>query len=112
MTTGEDDRAFQERFAALRAEETQAAPSFANVCARPRVVRRTWRTRALVLTGAAAALVIGLLVLWPERARRSENGEQMSITEWRSSTDFLLQSPAAPLLQASPAVGERWVMAP
>lgn len=112
MTGRDDDRALQERFAALRTEEAQAAPSFASVRARAPVVRRTRRTRAFALAGAAAALVIGLLVPWPERVRVSENGEPMSITEWRSPTDFLLHSPVAPLLQASPVVGERWVMTP
>ena len=112
MTPGDDDGALQERFAALRTDETRTAPSFVNVRARLPVRRRHGRNRAFVLAAAAAALVIGLLIPWPDGARVPEEGEPTSITEWRSPTAFLLQSPGAPLLQASPAVGERWVMVP
>ena len=107
MTDGNDDRALREQFAALRSEEAGAVPGFANVRARRPVARARRDRRALAIAGAVA-LVAASIALWPERAPR----EGMSIADWRSPTDFLLESPAWPLLQASPAVGERWVMVP
>ena len=108
MTDG-DDRELRDRFTALRAEETQAAPSFASVRGRRPIAHQNRRRRALALAAATAAIVIGFFVLRPPPGRDSE---QLSITEWRSPTAFLLESPGGPLLQATPAVGERWVMVP
>ncbi|HJU43815.1 MAG TPA: hypothetical protein VJ691_13400 [Vicinamibacterales bacterium] len=107
--TGGDDPTLRERFAALRAEETQGAPSFGSVRARRPAARPNRRRRAFAMAAAAAAIVFGFLVLRPEPR---PGFEQLSITEWRSPTAFLLENPAASLLQATPAVGERWVMVP
>jgi len=106
MTT-DDDRDLRERFAALRREEEAGAPAIEGLVARARARTRgeALRIRRPVLvlaTAAAVLLVIALLDLHkPPRPFPVP-----SITEWRSPTDFLLQTPGREVLESLPRFGE------
>jgi hypothetical protein len=52
-------------------------------------------------------LVIAVVVMWVERPKRRTAGiREISITEWRSPTDFLLRTPGEEILQVIPRIGE------
>jgi len=115
MTPDHDDRDLRERFDALRAEEGRSGPRFARLLERLPRAAAPRRTPALA---AAAAVVLAASALWlmwspSDSVRPRETARrEVAIGEWRSETDFLLRTSGRELLQASPAVGGRWVIEP
>jgi hypothetical protein len=94
-----DDQDLQERFAALRREDASRAPGFEALQRRRPPAVRPWRARAVA---AAALLVVATLLFKVYQRPASRPGPL--ITEWRSPTDFLLQTPGRELLQGVPTL--------
>lgn len=105
MTDELDERDLRERFAALRAEDAQAAPDFGAL--RRRVPAPAAARPPLRLVLAAAALVvlaIGLLRL--RRPAAPDYPIDLASTTWHGPTDYLLKLPDAPNLRTVPRIGE------
>lgn len=111
MTTEDDDRDLRERFGALRAEDERATPDFVRLSRRR---ASSPRRRALLWAAVAAAALLTIVLFRPRSDWLSQKSrdEGPSIATWRSPTGFLLETPGRQLLQASPAVGRRWVEIP
>jgi hypothetical protein len=101
-----DDRELAAAFSALRREEEEQCPPFAEVVRRGRARSlrsgSPWRPRLL---WAAAAVALAVLAVWlglrtPEP--RIPAGGSPSLAEWRSPTDFLLETSGREIL-ADPA---------
>ncbi len=118
-----EDKKIKELFLELRRAEERAAPAFDQIwaAASSRVASSRWRGYFLRVT-AAAALVVGLgvattlLLNHPASDSRTlatvggtvESPElpwrsAVLISQWRAPTDFLLESPAARLVQSEGA---------
>lgn len=97
----EDDRDLRARFTGLRLQDAVRTPEFAGLMQQAR------RSRPPRFTGMAVAavclLVAGLLVLalYP----RHHASPAPSLTQWRSPTEFLLQTPGRDLLRSVPRFG-------
>lgn len=94
-----DDQDLRERFAVLRREDADLAPDFAMLQKRRLPAPRPWRLRAAV----AAALVVMVAVMALKFYQRPAPPPGPSITQWKSPTDFLLQTPGRELLESAPA---------
>ena len=100
-----NDRDLRERFAALRREDASQAPEFDAVLRHARRSKTAWSRWA-----AAAAMVVVAAVLLVKFYPRPAPPTQ-SITEWKSPTDFLLETPGRDLLQTMPSFGP-WTAEP
>lgn len=109
MTGDRDEREIRELFQDLWRADEGRAPVFADqwevALRRLRHPRRLWRPSR---GAAAAALVVvvlgGFLISFRETMQRPSL--EMSISRWRSPTEFLLISPADSLLKTIPRVGQ------
>jgi hypothetical protein len=128
------DAELRERFAALRRQETEAAPGFGEIVYRARAKRRRDRhagaiggwagrggsvpARRLRLAALGAlAMVLALAALlaitrpWagtrglPPAASRARPRPVPLLTAWRSPTDFLLRTPGSEILSTTPSFG-------
>jgi len=101
-----DDRELRERFAELRRADQARAGGYRAVLYRP--APRTRHVRLAKWAAVAGlAVVIALAVLSVERSeRRYAGSHDVSITEWKSPTDFLLRTPGQEVLQTIPQIGE------
>jgi hypothetical protein len=101
-----DDRDLRELFAELRREDHAHAGEFGSFLrARPRANP----IRLSVWAAAAAGLAVTIAVVVmsvPRSGRRTIGTPEISITEWKSSTDFLLRTPGLELLRTIPSIGE------
>jgi hypothetical protein len=102
-----DDRDLREVFAAWRRRDAARAPDFEAVLRRARTVprARAWQPAALACL-ALGAMTVVLWRLAPEPAPTGRPASTLSLTDWRSSTDFLLATPGSELLHAVPRIGE------
>lgn len=111
MTGNNNDRDFRDddlraRFVELRREEEARAPEFAfpsssgpRHCRLP--VGKLIAVAACLVTITAVAFWLPLIPSKPE-----PNGKPVaSLAEWRSPTDFLLETPGRELLRTVPAIG-------
>lgn len=102
---GDDD--LREHFAKLRAEDQARAGEFYSFLHRTRRRPTHARFPARIAVGTALAVMIVTAAVLIERSEhRAAQGPQLSITEWKSSTDFLLQTPGREILQSVPRIGE------
>jgi hypothetical protein len=93
-------------FSALRREVDLAPPEFSAVLRRAGVREAAGRRhRWLAVTACALLLLAPLLWLVPGRHKHDPGG--VSLSEWRSPTDFLLQTPGQELLRDIPEIGQR-----
>lgn len=102
----EKDRELAAAFSALRREEQESLPPFADVVRRgrararrsaaPRRPRRLWAAAAATVLVALAALAAWLGPRTP--GQRSPAAEASSLAEWRSPTEFLLETPGREIL--------------
>jgi hypothetical protein len=101
-----DDRELRERFAELRRADQARAGEYLAVLYQP--ARWTRHVRPAKWAAVAGlALVIAVAVLLVERSKRRYAGSHdVSITEWKSPTDFLLRTPGQEVLQTIPQIGE------
>ena len=91
-----DDESLREMFEQARAADAAAAPSLDAVLAGRR------RLRGLVLAPVAALVLVALVVTFNQQ---SPPPAEISITEWRSPTAFLLEPPGDVVLYGVPSVG-------
>jgi hypothetical protein len=96
------------RFAALRREEEMLAPAFE--LPRGDLAARGWRWSAGTLMAAAVCAItitvaVVLLRLVPAAPRGSNSSPVASLSQWRSPTDFLLETPGREMLRSVPAIG-------
>ncbi len=102
-----DDPDLRAAFAAWRRRDAARTPDFEAVLRRARRAspRPAWRPAAL----ACLVLAAMTAVLWrlaPERLPDTRPAPAVSLTDWRSQTDFLLATPGSELLHAVPRIGE------
>lgn len=102
----DDDADLERRFRALRREDLENVPPFQRVWKAAREGRRPRRHVAAWAT-ALAAVVLILAVLWLPRAsiETPARDAAIPIVEWRSPTDFLLDTPGRALLATVPTIG-------
>jgi hypothetical protein len=96
----EDDRDLRARFAELRRQDVLRAPDFAGLMQHARRSRARMFTRMAVAVCVLAAGLL-VLVLYPRRPAPPAP----SLTQWRSPTDFLLETPGRDLLRSVPRFG-------
>ena len=100
--TDDDDRDLRRWFGAQRREELGAAPPFGRMWAAARRPRRPRRRVGFAV--AAAALALAGLWLRTDRRPATESLSAPSVAQWRSPTEFLLDTPGRDLLSAVPAL--------
>ena len=102
-----NDRDLRERFAELRREDQAQAGEFGSFLHRARPRADRIRLSAWVAAAAGLAVMIAVVVmLIPRLELRAIGNPEISITEWKSSTDFLLRTPGLELLETVPRIGE------
>jgi hypothetical protein len=101
------DEDLRTRFAELRREEELRVPQFAFPPPRLAGQDRRWGTGRLIAGAACvAALVAAALFLRFVPSQPARTGQPVAtLTEWRSPTDFLLETPGRELLRSVPAIG-------
>lgn len=108
MNDDREERELRDLFARQRADESERTPSFAATLAAGRFRdRRVGVRRAMWLAGAAAvAAIVVAMVMMPGRAgdERTRMTTELSSVEWRSPTDFLLETPGAELMRTTPRI--------
>jgi hypothetical protein len=102
-----NDRDLREWFAEMRREDQAHAGEFGNLLHRARPRANPMRLSGWVAVAAGLAAMIAVVVMSiPRSGRRNIGGPEISITEWKSSTDFLLRTPGLELLRTVPRIGE------
>jgi len=98
----DDDRELAAAFSALRREDQEQFPPFAEVIRRGRAhSRRSAPSRRLrLLWAGAAAIVVAALAAWLGLRLQAPAVPAPSLAEWRSPTDFLLETPGKEILAA------------
>jgi len=101
-----NDRDFGEWFAALRREDQAHAGEFSRFLHRARPRANPIRLSVWVAVAASLAVTIAAVAISLPRFRRRTTGRpEISITEWRPATDFLLRTPGLELLRTIPSIG-------
>lgn len=111
MSRPDQDSRMADAFSALRREEEERCPSFAEVLrrARMRSQRRVANHRLLVAATTVAGIAIGVLAVWIGLRTEQPPEAIPSIVEWQSPTGFLLETPGREVL-AMPVVLGRSVL--
>ena len=99
----QDDHDLREGFGDLRRQDEAQAGEFHAFFNRSAAQRGVSLASRWV---AVAALVVAVVWLQWRPGRHSGEPPSVSITEWKSSTDFLLQTPGQELLRTIPKIGE------
>jgi hypothetical protein len=100
-----NDRDLRERFAELRRRDQADAGEFYSFLRRARPRANPMRLSAWVAVGLAVMIAV-VVVSIPRSGRRNIGSPEISITEWKSPTDFLLRTPGQELLRTIPRIGE------
>jgi len=105
----EDEQNIKKLFHLIKEENLRITPSFLKdwEIASSKVGRGIGRTSFLKIAAACAVLImfgITALILWNERMVKPQ--QDISISEWKAPTDFLLKTPGAELLKTIPQLGE------
>lgn len=96
-----DDRDIRESFAQLRRDDERQAPSFVKTW--EAAAARTGKRPALALAAAAIVLIAGALwIVAPQQPARPA----AALSQWRSPTASLLETPGRQLLRTTPRLGE------
>jgi len=99
-------------FRQLRQADEQGAPSFEDVLntARRRAARRPAQRLYLQLAVVATlVLFLALPALWWQMRRQAARHSAIqaaSISQWKSPTDFLIETPGRNLLKTVPRIGD------
>lgn len=103
-----NDRDLRERFSELRRQDHAHAGEFSSLLHRARPHANPIRRLSVwVAVTAGLAVTIAVVVTSiPRSGHRNTGSPEMSITEWKSSTDFLLRTPGLELLRTIPRIGE------
>ncbi len=104
-----DDPDLMEQFASLRRAEVASAPSFERVI---NIARRRSSDAGWKVALAACILVVAVgwvIVRVPHRppGAPTVRTSNLALADWRAPTDFLLDTPAAELLNTIPDIGPR-----
>ena len=99
-----DDNDLRERFTELRRQDQARACDFDALLRRRRPIAPRRRFPAWIAVASCLAVAIGI-VLAPRRISHPHPTPEISITEWQSSTDFLLRTPGQEVLQTVPKLG-------
>jgi hypothetical protein len=107
MSRPEQDSKIATAFSALRQDEEDQCPPFAEVLRRARARSRwsTVRRRALVAATAMVGIAIIVLAGWIGLRRERPLEAIPSIVEWQSPTGFLLETPGREVLAAPAGLG-------
>ena len=109
----ENDRELAAAFSALRREEQEQLPPFADVVrrGRTRTLRRVSPRHPRLVWAAAEVVILAGLALWLSLRRPAPQVpvQLPSLAEWRSPTDFLLETSGQEIL-ATPAGWSRSVL--
>lgn len=105
MTLQPQDRDLADRFARLRREERNGAPTFANVTAR-RALQRSRRVPFVLglAVALAAAAIVGVLIERDAARREVPSPLDLRAARWTAPTDFLLNTPGHWLLRDLPRI--------
>ena len=101
-----DDRELRERFSSLQREDAAQTPDFASLLRRKATPRPPRRVLWFATSIAAAFIVFLFVAVTLFRFCSRPRAGNLSITQWRSPTDFLLQTPGHELLESVPRVGK------
>ena len=102
-----EDHDLRDGFAKLRREDQAQAGEFQDSLRRARPRMAPVRRALWVAAAASLAVFIAVGVRSLQRpGQRNPASPDVSITEWRSSTDFLLRTPGAEILHTVPRIGE------
>jgi len=96
------------RFAELRREEEAQTPEFAFPSPSRAWQGRRWSAGKLIAGAVCLATIVAavfLLRLVPTNPEQKPGKQVASVAEWRSPTDFLLETPGRELLRTVPAIG-------
>jgi hypothetical protein len=96
------------RFTKLRREEEAQTPEFAFPSPGWAGRGRRWSAGKLIAGAVCLGMMLAavfLLRLVPLRPDRELGQPVASLTDWRSPTDFLLETPGRELLRSVPAIG-------
>lgn len=106
MTQHHDDDELRDLFAKARAQETPWTPGFERVRA-GRSARSSPRRSWSWVIATAGVVVVGLGVAFLNQ-RRLEMAESVPsvLGQWRSATDFLLDTEGAEFLNSVPRIGD------
>jgi hypothetical protein len=113
MMVNDSDRDFQDddlraRFGELRREEEAQAPEFAFPSVGWAGQGRRWSAGKLIAGAVCLVTMVAavfLLRLVPPKPEQKPGKPVASLTEWRSPTDFLLDTPGRELLRTVPTIG-------
>jgi hypothetical protein len=104
----EDDPDLRHQFTALRNEEQTRTPEFVDLLHRENVRPRSKSFSRLIAASALLAVTIAS-IFWIRPAlhalHRDAGKAVVSITEWKSPTAFLLDTPGRDILQTVPRIG-------
>ena len=100
------DRDLRERFAELRREDRAHAGEFSRLLHRARPRANAFPVSVWVAIAAGLVLAAAVVKWMPRLGHRTMGGAEISITEWKSSTDFLLRTPGREMLRTVPTIGE------
>jgi hypothetical protein len=104
----DSDQDLRDRFRALRQEEETRAPELADLLRRVPVRASSKSARRLIVAAALlAATVATVLLFWPTLPSFHQNPGKpvVSITQWKSPTEFLLDTPGRDILRTVPSMG-------
>jgi hypothetical protein len=101
-----DDSQLREHFNSLREADAALAPSFAKVM-RPGLARSQPRYWGLVVGASAALIAVSVVTVSLLRPHGPVTSAVMApmLADWRSPTDFLLDTPGRALLHTIPDLG-------
>ena len=103
-----NDIDLRQRFATLREEAEQGAPDFQSLLRSKRAAPSARRfAPTLAVSVAVAVLAAGILWTASDRARHYSNDAGAVVLAWKTSTDFLLETPGREVLFTIPRIGER-----
>ena len=100
-----NDQDLRDRFAALRGENQSCAGEFHSFVRASRPI--PGRVRAWLAVPVVLAVILAVLAISGRYLDRHHPANpQVSIAEWKSPTDFLLQTPGMEVLLTVPKIGE------
>ncbi|HEX4602777.1 MAG TPA: hypothetical protein VH724_02195 [Candidatus Angelobacter sp.] len=102
--TSRSEARLRDRFITLRREEERIVPEFTALWrGKRRGPGRRWRW----VVATACILIVVLALVWQRPARHYPPETTVaSVTDWKSPTDFLLETPGRELLRTVPEFGE------
>jgi hypothetical protein len=104
----DDDRDLARLFDELRRSDEASAPSFTHVLGRPgaRAPSRSQPLRFAAVAMVLAVVALGVALLRPHPHGTASTEIPMSLAQWKSPTDWLLETPGKEILGELPGPPE------